>query len=455
MTDAVTRHDASLAQLARSRRLGELMAKVGPVPTEWLAEINERPREGCAAVASIRCERYVDALAAWRRALLWTPGLDAALPACLAVCLSTVQQGDQQLFLQMVGEAGTAKTRICDGLLTSKHCFALEHLTGFHSGWKEPGDGEDYSLIARVNNKTLITPEGDVLMSSPRFVEIMSQQRRIFDGTSGATYKNRKEDLRYEGLRTPWIIAGTPALMNVDQSRLGDRFIRVYMDVPGPDEQWEILRQVGYAAMRSVLVKSNGDPSSIMEDNMRRAYQLTGGYVDFLRENSSRLLASVKIDEDAVVNRCATFGQFTAMMRARPDPLADKVDRYGAKEMPTRLTHQFVRMAVCLAAVRNRPTIDLRSRSLALVKKVALDTSRGTSLDVARVLREFGPAGVTLGQLARRMRWGEDRMASYLRFLDHHRIVETIKKHLGPHNTQERWVLTGRAAKLCAKVLED
>jgi len=442
-------NDAATRQLARSRRFGELLALVAPAPPEWLAESNGRPKAGRVVVASERCERYADVLAAWRRALLWTPGLDAALPVCLAVCLSTDQQGDQ-LFLQLIGEAGSAKTRLCDGMLASKHCFALEHLTGFHSGWKD-GDGEDFSLLARINNRTLITPEGDVLMSSPRFVEIMSQQRRIFDGASGATYKNRKEDLRYEGLRTPWIIAGTPALLNTDQSRLGDRFLRVVIDPPGANEQRDILRQVGFTALRSVVQKSNGDPASIIEENMRRAYRLTGGYVDFLRENSSRLISEVRLDEHAVVDRCADLAEFAAVMRTRPDPLADKAERHEAKEMPTRLTHQFVRLAVCLAAVFNRRTVD--ARVLSLVRKVALDTSRGRSLEVVKVLREFGPAGATIGQLAIRTNQSDDRTRSYMRFLRHHGVTECVVKHLGPHNTQERWRLTGKTAKLCAKVL--
>ena len=52
------------------------------------------------------------------------------------------------------------------------------------------------------------------LLSSPKFAELMSQQRRIFDGTSGASYKNRKEDVRFTGLRTPWVMAVTPSSIN-------------------------------------------------------------------------------------------------------------------------------------------------------------------------------------------------------------------------------------------------
>jgi hypothetical protein len=172
-------------------------------------------------------------LNAWRKALEWRQELDDVLSVLLAVCFSTEQVGDQ-LFLQFIANAGVGKTVFCDALLTSKNCYPLEHVKGFHSGWREGQDGEDFSLITRINRKTLVTPEGDVIMSSPQFTEIMSQQRRIFDGTAGASFKNMKKDRRYTGLRTPWIIAGTPALMQTDQSRLGDRFLRICANGPKP-----------------------------------------------------------------------------------------------------------------------------------------------------------------------------------------------------------------------------
>ncbi len=197
----------------RIERLGELLAKVRLVPQEWLA--------GGVAGGTVVTHTAVEAPCTWEelislwskpRALRMRQELKDVLAVMLAVTTSTMQTGDQ-VFLQVLGPPGTAKTKFCDALLTAdEFCYPLEQLTGFHSGWQD-GSGQDFSLLSRVNGKTMITPEGDVLMSSPRFAEIMSQQRRIFDGTSGASYKNQKVDQRYTGLRTPWIIAGTPALI--------------------------------------------------------------------------------------------------------------------------------------------------------------------------------------------------------------------------------------------------
>ena len=330
-----------------------------------------------------KCGLFEELEAAWREALYWRSDLSDALAVCLAVAASTMRAGDQQLFLQLIGSPGSAKTRLCDALIVSQHCYPLEHLTGFHSGWKD-SSGEDHSLLARVNGKCMVTPEADVVMTGPHFAEIMAQQRRIFDGTSGASYKNRSEDLRYTGLRTPWIMAGTPEIMmRTDQSRLGDRFIRVFIREPSDEERKRILLKASMTEFATVGMTANCSADSLVEGKLRRAYELTGGYIDWLWENVERRIGELKHDQDEVAEQIIAFAEFTASLRARPDPDAKK-DSYDTKELPARLVKQFVRLASCLAVAMNRPGID--NEVLRVVRKVAIDTARGKTLDMARVL---------------------------------------------------------------------
>lgn len=331
-------------------------------------------------------------------------------------------------------------------MLTSNQCFALEHLTGFHSGFKG-SDGEDYSLLSRINNKTLITPEGDVLMSSPRFVEIMSQQRRIFDGTSGASYKNMKEDQRYTGLRTPWIIAGTEALMNTDQSRLGDRFLRVCIHQPDDDEKQAIIRRVAFTAMRSVMQSSEGAKDQV-DERLAEAYKLTGGYVNWLRANVTDLLSQLTIDEEIVSDRCGELGQFVADLRARPEPDIRK-DSIPTKELPTRLTAQFVRLACCVAVVMNRKEID--EEVLRVVKKVALDTARGHSLDIVRFL-SIDKLGSEVKAVSLSTGRTDQKTRDMLLFMRQIGIVETFTMKIKNFAPRPKWRLTPDFQRLYAKV---
>ncbi len=447
---------ASAARMPdRVGHLAALLGRVQPVPAEWFARPAARVSSGkTAALTPIPCRSWKTLVDAWRRAMRWRRGLEDVLSVMLAVAASTDQSGNQ-LFLQVIGDAGTGKTQLCDGLLTSPHCFALEHLTGFHSGFND-GTGEDFSLIARINHKTLVTPEGDVMISSPRFPEIMSQQRRIFDGASGSTYKTSKEDRKYTGLRTPWIMAGTPTLMDSDQSRLGDRFLKVFLDTPDDEERSSILRRVGYSSLRAVTVTCNGQAGGHVSAEMREAYRTTGGYVDHLRASIESSISRVIVasDLDRVVAECEVLSEFTAAFRARPpsvvrgrDPEAD-----DTKELPSRLQAQYARLAACLAVVLQRREIDVEV--LRVVRKVAVDTSSGRTLRVGRELAASGREGLLLGQVAARTGEGEEKVRALLNFL---RKIHVAERYAEPRPDGRRvgagrWRLTRRMESIYQEV---
>jgi len=391
------------------------LSKFKPVPKDWIVK-----RDSLKKSKTIKCESFDEVIATWQVCMRWRDDLENVLVAMLSVVVSTEQIGDQ-LFLQVIGDAGSGKTRFCDAFLTSPTCHALEHITGFHSGFKGTGD-EDYSLISRINRKTLITPEGDVMMSSPKFKEIMSQQRRIFDGTSGATYKNQAEDVRYTGLRTPWIIAGTPTLMDSDQSRLGDRFLRVCIESPDYEERRKIQRVVALSALTSVRVKSCAKDKKLTNSDMEEAYAKTGGYVSFLRNNAEDMIKKVEIPED-LIEQCCDLGEFTADFRARPNADANS-ETDDTKELPTRLTHQFVRLMCCVAACTQRKEAD--EYVMRIVKKIAIDSSRGRTLDIARVLFENQSEGLENKGIVNRCNLTPNEVRKMIRFMRGIGIVESF-----------------------------
>jgi hypothetical protein len=442
---------------SRVNSAAKVIERIGPVPDSWVpGGTPQESANGRVGFHSVACDIWEEVEKAWRVALHWRRDLSDALAAMFAVILSTKQKGDSQLFLQVIGAAGSAKTKLCDALLVSKKCYLLEHLTGFHSGWKD-GSGEDFSLLARVNGLTMITPEGDVIMSSPHFAEIMSQQRRIFDGTSSATYKNRKETMLYEGLRTPWIIAGTPALLDANQSRLGDRFLRLIIGNPDDDTMRNICRASAYSAMESVLEEANCQPESILNPRLLRAYQVTGGYADHLRDNPTALLARVKWDWEELFEYCYPLGEFIACHRARPDNDQRKHERHETKEMPTRTTHQLVRMALCLSVVLQHYEISDEVRRI--IKKVALDTSSGKTMDICRQLYYRGPEhpeGEGMGPAAVAMvtHETEDRAQAYLRFMDKIGVANYYKYNRGKMS-HGRYRLSPKLRELWTEVIGD
>jgi hypothetical protein len=340
-------------------------------------------------------------------------------------------------------------------LLVSKTCKLILHLKSFHSGYKGE-DGKDVSLVSRINGLCLITPEADALAIGMSWEALNSQMRQIFDGDSGHTYGNSSEDVHYKGLRSPWIQAGTPALMDKDQSRLGDRFLRIRIEEPAEDTKRAILLRALRNERAAVMETSNGTESSIIPPKLRRAYAMTGGYVDWLRANIEEKIAAVTMD-DAAELKCIDMAVLTADCRARPNMDPRKHEVHHTKELPSRLVGQFGRLALCLAVVLNKQSVD--ADVLRIVRRVALDTAHGHTLNIVRWLCSPHPSDVTKSYqdcgglmndtLAVWCGMTPDRLQNYLMFL---RKVDVLEFKV-IRQTHGSWVLTQRVYELFLKVM--
>ena len=76
-----------------------LLAKVIPVPLEWLSEPGEM--DAIVHVEEKPCHSFADLREAWEEAMEWTEGLDVTLASMLATIVSTNTMGDQ-LWLRVI-----------------------------------------------------------------------------------------------------------------------------------------------------------------------------------------------------------------------------------------------------------------------------------------------------------------------------------------------------------------
>lgn len=428
----------------RVARLGTLLTRVAPVPQEWLVE-GKRARDRVEPEA---CDSWAKLERAWVECQRWRQSISDFFSTALAVVASTSQTGNQ-LHLLMIAPAGSLKTTILDGMLVSKKCIVVENITGFYSGTVSD-DGRDLSFLARANHLTWITPEGDVLVNSPQFHDLMAQARRIFDGKGSAKYKNSDEDKSFEGLRTPWIIAGTPFMIDYwDQSRLGDRFLRVMLDEPQQDERRKIVMAALDNEWAAVAEHSNGSSGGV-EAKLRRAYALTGGYVEWLREHAGEIDGITA--EGWVKDRVGDLAEFVADMRAKPNIDTKKLECHDSKELPTRLARQLIRLARCMALVLNKRVVD--AEVVRRVQKVALDSAQGRTLDLLRWFRGIDPytsrtyqdgSGIMLRQL---VKWAgfrtEPECLAYLNFL----LKIGVLEHVSVQDTHGYWRMAARVDQL-------
>ena len=306
----------------RIRNLQRLLAMTTPVPADWIpGRTREAARKGAPNVEIAPCTDWKTLVNAWRRTLRWPEpglGLDNALAASFASIISTTAVGDQ-LWIKMVGPPACGKSTLCEAMsVNKKYVLAKSTIRGFHSGYDQTGRGEeDNSLLGLLKNKTLVTKDGDTLLQSPNLGQILSEARDVYDRVSRTHYRN-KTSKDYEGISATWILCGTNSLRALDSSELGERFLDVVIaETIDEDEEDEVALRVAYRAGRDISLLADGSAESQDGPEMVLAKQLTGGYIQHLRENSQELLSAVTLTDEAY-RVCTRLGKFVAFMRARP-----------------------------------------------------------------------------------------------------------------------------------------
>lgn len=422
--------------------LGTLLDKLYICPDEWKGRASTE--EVGSGMECVPCDSYAELIEAWKEPLRWSYGLDCALSVMLASISSVKSLGDQ-LWVKVIGPASCGKSTLCEAIsVASKYVYPKSTLRGFHSGFQT--DGDDNSLVAKIRNKTLVTKDGDTLLQSPNLSQILSEARDIYDRVSRTSYRN-EASRDYNGLNVTWILCGTSSLRSIDSSELGERFLDVViMDKIEDDEEDTTLLEVVQRAARNVAIEADGTAESQQDPELTRAMQLTGGYVNYLRENATRLLGEVHNSKESL-RMCARLAKFVAYMRARPSKLQDE---NAEREVSFRLATQLTRLANCLAIVMNKDSLD--EEVIQRVTKVALDTARGTTLEILQYLyvRQEGLDTVSLGIY---IHSPKENTRKLLRFLGRIGVVETFEAKSKGVRTQTRWRLNEKLRALYTEIL--
>lgn len=435
----------------RAKAFRTLLTRIKPAPKDWIPGRDKHAvKAGTPTLTPTACTDWKTLVNAWRLALKWTPGLDRGLSCMLAVATSTEMVGDQ-LWMKIIGPPSCGKSVLCEALSVSKeYIYPKSTLRGFHSGYDD-GSGRNHSPLQSMRNKTLITKDGDTLLQSPNLTQILSEGRDVYDRVSRSSYRTTQSK-DWEGLNITWLLCGTASLRAIDQSELGERFLDcVIVDEMDEDLEDEIAWRVANRAAREMSYLSDGVAESRDTPEMVAVKRLTGGYVNYLRQNAIQLVSKVESPEWAL-RLCQKLGKFVAILRAKPGPRAE-VEK-GQRELSFRLVSQHVRLAKCLAVVLNRPELD--EEVMARVRMVARDTARGRTLAIVQRLYEYRATGLDLGSLSTLTNFSEESEGKLLRFLHHLKVVER-KKVAGPRGivaARPRWHLTARMSKLYEEVIE-
>lgn len=434
-----------------------LSKKIVTIPEEWV--VKESPKE--ININPSECKSWRDLIMSWRKSGMHWPdsgeGLDYALSVMLSCILSTSTQGEP-IWIKVVGPPSCGKSVLAEACaVAKKYIKSLSTIRGMYSGYRTTkDDNEDNSLIPLIRNKTLILKEGNTLVKSVNFDRVLSELRDLYDGAGRSHYNNRMGK-DYEGIRFTIIICGTEAYMDIfDRSELGERFIDcIVLKELDEESEEEIGWKVALRANSEVEVSSNGTAESLMTPEMLEAKRMTGGYIEYLRGEAENLLLKIDASEESL-RYCQRLATFASFMRTK-QPL-DKGKGHpeikAQRELSFRLISQFVRLAKCLAVVLGRDSLD--ESVMTRVKKVGLDTSRGTLLEICHLLYKEQDNGVDTKTLAILLTQEEVKTRHLLQFMRKIGILDLmptnspmkITRYARGSSQTRKWRLTDRILRL-------
>jgi len=438
----------SLTLDKRIARVAELFARFEPMDAAWIGDARGEP--GSVRLTCSPCSDWSTLTRAWHKAMSFHEGLDRALSCMLATILSTPKI-DDQLWIKIIGPPSCGKSTLCEALnVNHKYVISKSMLTGFHSGYKTDKLGEDdNSMIPLMDGKTLVTKDADSLLSGTMNTsKVLSQARDLFDGETRTFYGNQM-GRDYMGLRVTWILCGTNSLHSLDDSELGARFLTcVIMEEMEEAVEEDIAWRAVNRQAKNVMYESNGDIDSHKDKELTKAMRLTGGYIDYLRDNHKSLARSVKPEESSL-RACAKLGLFVSYLRARP---SSRQDEKAERELCFRLSSQLTRLAMCLAVVLNKKTLD--KEVMRRTARVGLDTARGRTMEVVRLLYAAGERGEVTNYIAMYCNKDLKKKRAMLYFLKQIGVVELFQPEQAYVKQEPRWRLTQKLRDLYTEILE-
>lgn len=434
------------------RALAGVLKLVHPIPAGWVPGRGAGAARGSPHLVPMDCRTYADLVRAWRPAMHWSDDLDHMMTVCLAAVVSTETRGEQ-IWVMAMAPPSSGKTTIVDAIGVARDYIWMKSvLNKIHSGYKEDKEGsKDFGDVPMLKNKTVIVKDGDPLLQDPNRGLILAQYRDIYDGSASIKYGHGVM-FNHEGVRFTMIICGTAKLRELDAVEAGARYIYCsFNEHPDAGRERQINFHLAYRALRDVRAVANGSVESHHDPDLIRAKRMTGGYVNYLRRNAEMVLSAVRMSDESV-ERVIVFGEFCAFLRARPPKWQDEVTE---REMSHRLVSQFIRLAVCLAAVRNKDEVD--AEVLVQVRRVALDTARGRTLNLATALYRHGRDGRTAQALESELGEGADKVLALCKFLVQIGVCERVPatEANALQRPGKRWRLTPRVEKLYREVCGD
>ena len=334
---------------------------------------------------TIRRTSFNSVLKDFESILHMTQSMKDSLLISLASVISTRMKGDP-LWLYLVGPAGCGKSTLLQSFQGAMNCVFRSKLTAtsFVSGMKQD-DGSDPSLLAQLNDQTLLIKDFTAIKSMPIVVQehLYGILRDAYDGNVLVEYGNGVKR-NYPEVHFS-IIAGITDVVHGDsRAALGERFLKVEM-IPS-HEEYDQEAQIR-ASISNVIKQVEAEKQ--LKDSMEAfIYHLNKSFDD------SKLPIVPSWVIDRVVSLCQIVGLLrSTVLRERSDDMSYR----PRPEIGTRIANQLIKLGTAIAYVMGKKQID--KKIYQIMEDVAFSTAYGWHADITKVLITK-PRGMTVEELS-------------------------------------------------------
>jgi len=318
---------------------------------------------------------YTEALEEY---LYLTPETRLAMAATFGITNSIVIPGEP-LWAFLIGPPSSGKTTFIDSFGGNNELFDnLSKISAksLVSGWKDE-TGDEPSYLAKLKDKTLFVKDFTVtLTDSPESQrEVFGLLTDIFDGYVKIPYGNNQVREFYD-LYFNMVAGVTDIVHKHSAATIGERFLRIdYLGKEYDTRQFarRALSNFGQSRKQKELLTKN-----------------TLGLVNHLR--SMPLPLEI---QDEYLDPLTDLAEFIATIRTKVESDKEGMQYKPRAELPSRLAFQLGKLFISTRAVYNNDpnsdeSTDLASKAaFEVVKKVALDTCYGFSLDIVRTIKNY------------------------------------------------------------------
>ena len=324
-------------------------------------------------------ETFADYTSTLSTYLYMTPETLAAMAAVLGVTNSINIPGEP-LWAFLIGPPSSGKTTFIDSFGGNNELFDnLSKISAksLVSGWKDE-TGDEPSYLVKLKDKTLFVKDFTVTLtdSIDSQKEVFGLLTDIFDGYVKIPYGNNQVREFYD-LYFNMVAGVTDIVHSHSAASIGERFLRIdYLGKNYDSRQFarRALQNFGQARPQKELLTKN-----------------TLGFVNHLRS-----MPMVMELQDEYHDPIVDLAEFIATIRTKVESDPKEGVKYTPRpELPSRLASQLAKLFVSTRGVYNLDPnsdeqVDISSRiAFETLKKVALDTCYGFSLDLVRTIKKY------------------------------------------------------------------